>query len=229
MRCVSAPIGLGQSHQSGAVIDRVDAAEIVAGYIEDVADEDVDPLRAIAADPLVAAYGWPNTEFLEQLSDRHLAQFRADHAIAAGKQPMNVARLAAKGQKHAGAFWQGQEFEVRHQEPISLALVESDFVSLPFSAPKVLVHEKSPCSPPPSGGRGRIQRHGAANERLKRLFIDRLALMDVDRASRAAFEAGVEEARRVRQLGAAGEGQFHGVLIGLAGADDAGALPYRNP
>src|SRR3974390_728345 len=52
----------------------------------------------------------------------------------------------------------------------------------------------------------RVQGHGGANERLKRLLIDLVALMEIDGAPGVAFEARVEEARRVRQRGAFGEG-----------------------
>src|SRR6476620_12569588 len=75
----------------------------------------------------------------------------------------------------------------------------------------------------------RVQRHGGANERLQRLFINLVALVDVDRAPDVAFKAGVEEARRVLQRGALGESQLHDTLVRLAGADDAGVLPHRNP
>jgi hypothetical protein len=43
-------------------------------------------------------------------------------------------------------------------------------------------------------GFGRIQGHGGANERLQRLLIDLVPLMDIDGAPHIAFEAGVEEA-----------------------------------
>ena len=43
-------------------------------------------------------------------------------------------------------------------------------------------------------GLGRVQRHGGADERLERLGIDLVALMEIDGAPRVAFEAGVEEA-----------------------------------
>src|ERR1700730_5267575 len=54
----------------------------------------------------------------------------------------------------------------------------------------------------------RVQCHGGANERLQRLFIDLVALMDIDGTSGVAFEAGVEEAGRVLQRGALGEGHL---------------------
>jgi hypothetical protein len=39
-----------------------------------------------------------------------------------------------------------------------------------------------------------VQCHGGANERLERLFINLVALMEIDGAPGVAFEAGVEEA-----------------------------------
>jgi len=38
-----------------------------------------------------------------------------------------------------------------------------------------------------------------------------------------------EEARRVLQRGAVGEGHLHDSLVRLTGADDSGVLPHRNP
>src|SRR2546423_7100256 len=60
-------------------------------------------------------------------------------------------------------------------------------------------------------------------------FASILSPLDIDGAPGVAFEAGVEEAARVRQLGALGEGQLHDSLVRLTGADDAGVLPHRNP
>ncbi len=74
-----------------------------------------------------------------------------------------------------------------------------------------------------------IQRHGGANERLERLLVDLVALADIDGAPHVAFEAGVEQPRRVLQRGALGEGQLHVALVRLAGADDAAVLPHRHP
>src|SRR5262249_16438644 len=73
-----------------------------------------------------------------------------------------------------------------------------------------------------------VQRHGGPNERLQRLFIDLVALMDIDGAPLIAFEAGVEEVSRVLERGPLGESQLHGLLVGLAGADDSVMLPHRN-
>src|ERR1700716_1502697 len=74
-----------------------------------------------------------------------------------------------------------------------------------------------------------VQCHGGANERLQRLFINLVALMEIDGTPGVAFEAGVEEARRVLQRGALGEGHLHDILVRLTGADDSGVRPYRNP
>src|SRR5258705_2104974 len=75
----------------------------------------------------------------------------------------------------------------------------------------------------------RVQCHGGANERLQRLFINLVALMEIDGTPGVAFEAGVEEACRVLQRGALGEGHLHDVLIRLTGADDTRVRPNRNP
>src|SRR5438105_12214159 len=74
-----------------------------------------------------------------------------------------------------------------------------------------------------------VQCHGGANERLQRLFINLVALMEIDGTPGVAFEAGVEEAGRVLQRGALGEGHLHDLLVRLTGADDSGVLPHRNP
>jgi hypothetical protein len=47
-----------------------------------------------------------------------------------------------------------------------------------------------------------MSRVTAANERLQRLFIDPVALMEIDGTPGVALEAGVEEARGVLQRGA---------------------------
>src|SRR5579864_7532403 len=59
----------------------------------------------------------------------------------------------------------------------------------------------------------RVQCHGGANERLQCLFINLVALMEIDGTPGVAFEAGVEQAARVCQRRALGEGQLHGILI----------------
>ncbi len=41
---------------------------------------------------------------------------------------------------------------------------------------------------------GRVQCHGGANERLQRVFINLVALMEIDGTPGVACEAGVEEA-----------------------------------
>src|SRR5271169_4165790 len=75
----------------------------------------------------------------------------------------------------------------------------------------------------------RVACHGGVNERPQRLFIDLVALMEIDGTPGVAFEAGVEEARRVLQRGALGEGHLHGILVRLTGADYSGVRPHRNP
>src|SRR5688572_31493125 len=87
----------------------------------------------------------------------------------------------------------------------------------------------APCFVAGRSSRRRVQRHGGANERLQRLFIDLVALVEIDGTPGVAFEAGVEEAGRVLQRGALGEGHLHDSLVRLAGADDSGMRPHRNP
>src|SRR5436190_8404024 len=49
--------------------------------------------------------------------------------------------------------------------------------------------------------------------------------MEIDSAPDVAFEAGVEEARRVLERGALGEGQLDRLLVRLTGADDSVVRP----
>src|SRR4029450_12201420 len=72
-----------------------------------------------------------------------------------------------------------------------------------------------------------IQGHRGLYERLERARVDFLTFVDVDRPSRVAFQAGIEETRRVRDLGPSGEGELHDVLVGLPGADDPIVRPDR--
>src|SRR5262249_46596269 len=72
----------------------------------------------------------------------------------------------------------------------------------------------------------RVQCDGGANERLQGLFINLVALMDIDGTPGVAFEAGIEQACRVFQRSALGEGQLHDGLVGLAGADDSVVFPH---
>jgi hypothetical protein len=53
--------------------------------------------------------------------------------------------------------------------------------------------------------------------------------MEIDGTPRVAFEAAVEETRRVLQRGALGEGHLHGILLRLTRADHSGVRPHRNP
>src|SRR5262249_29663279 len=73
-----------------------------------------------------------------------------------------------------------------------------------------------------------VQRDGGLHERHERLLVDRLSLLEVDRAARVALEARVEQARRILQRGALEEGQLDHLLVRLAGADDAVVLPHRD-
>src|SRR5438552_4027392 len=105
----------------------------------------------------------------------------------------------------------------------------------PIADGNVLARSARNCASPQlcfsAGGSAhrRVQCHGGANERLQRLFINLVALMEIDGTPGVAFEAGVEEARRVLQRGALGEGHLHDILVRLTGADNSGVRPHRNP
>src|SRR5581483_9904363 len=58
-----------------------------------------------------------------------------------------------------------------------------------------------------------VQRDGGPDERLQGLLVDPVALPEVDRAPHVAVEAGIEEARRVLQRRAPGEGHLHDALV----------------
>ena len=86
------------------------------------------------------------------------------------------------------------------------------------------------CSRPrPLGGRGRVQGHSGANERFERLFINLVTLMEIDSTPGVTRETRVEEARRVFQRGALGEGHLHDRFVRLTGADYSRVRPHRNP
>jgi uncharacterized protein YidB (DUF937 family) len=73
-----------------------------------------------------------------------------------------------------------------------------------------------------------VEGHGVAHERHQRLFVDLLALVEVDRPPRVPFEARIEQARRIRQGCPLGECHLYDALVGLAGADDSVVRPHRN-
>src|SRR5207302_8560494 len=52
--------------------------------------------------------------------------------------------------------------------------------------------------------------------------------VNVDRAAYVSVEARVEEASRILQRRALGEGELHDILVGLASADDAVVRPNRS-
>src|SRR5437762_3272909 len=54
-----------------------------------------------------------------------------------------------------------------------------------------------------------VERYRFADERLQREFVDRVALMQVNRAPRASVQTRVEEPGRVIERRSAGEGHLH--------------------
>src|SRR5262245_3155471 len=66
------------------------------------------------------------------------------------------------------------------------------------------------------------------DELRERGSVERVALLDVDRAADVAFEARRKETGWRRQRRAVRERQLHRALVGLARADDAGVRPAAN-
>ena len=64
-----------------------------------------------------------------------------------------------------------------------------------------------------------------ANERLEGGLVNFFSFVDVDRATRVSVETRVEEAGRILQMRALGEGKIHDILVGFASADDAVMRP----
>src|ERR1700716_4497163 len=71
--------------------------------------------------------------------------------------------------------------------------------------------------------------HRGLYERLERARVDLLPFVDVDRPSRVAFQAGIEEARWIWDLCPPGERELHDLRVRLPGADDSVVRPNRNP
>src|SRR5262249_4929614 len=77
-------------------------------------------------------------------------------------------------------------------------------------------------------GFGLVQDHGGANERLQRRLVDLVALVEVDGTPYVPLKTGIEEARRILQARAFGEGHLHDALVSLTGADQSVVRPHRN-
>src|SRR6266480_5043836 len=67
-----------------------------------------------------------------------------------------------------------------------------------------------------------------ANERLEGGLVNFFSFVDVDRAACVSVETRVEEAGRILQRRALGEGKLYDILVGLASADDAVVRPNRS-
>src|SRR5712692_3644729 len=70
--------------------------------------------------------------------------------------------------------------------------------------------------------------HRGLHERLERARVDLLPFVDVDRPSRVAFQAGIEEARWVWDPGPPGERELHDLRVRLPGADNPVVRPDRS-
>src|SRR5262245_19691857 len=62
----------------------------------------------------------------------------------------------------------------------------------------------------------------------KRLLVELVVLVNVDRTPGVALEARVEQSRRILQRGSFEERELHDALVRLAGADPAVVRPDRN-
>src|SRR5438132_5951660 len=74
-----------------------------------------------------------------------------------------------------------------------------------------------------------IQGNGGANQSLESLLVNLVAFVKIDGAPRVAFKARVEQARRIFQRRALGEGHLHHALVGLARADHPIVRPHGSP
>src|SRR6202022_3355062 len=70
--------------------------------------------------------------------------------------------------------------------------------------------------------------HRGLHQRLECARVDLLPFVDVDRPSRGAFQAGIEEARWVRDPGPLGERELHDLRVRLPGADNPVVRPDRS-
>src|SRR5262249_38119497 len=73
-----------------------------------------------------------------------------------------------------------------------------------------------------------VQRDCGADESLECGDIDFVSFVEVDRTPGVAFEAGVEELRRILELRSPGERQLDDILVGLARADQSVMSPRRD-
>src|SRR4029450_3839938 len=78
------------------------------------------------------------------------------------------------------------------------------------------------------GLRACVRGHRSPHERLERARVDLLPFVDVDRPSRLAFQAGIEEARWVWDAGPPGERELHDLRVRFPGADNPVVRPDRS-
>src|SRR5262245_24208962 len=72
-----------------------------------------------------------------------------------------------------------------------------------------------------------IEINSGTNQIFQRTLIDLITLEKIDRSSRVALEARVEELVRIREARPIGKGELHPVLVGVADRDHSVARPYR--
>src|ERR1700687_3855197 len=74
-----------------------------------------------------------------------------------------------------------------------------------------------------------MQSTDGAKESLESLLVNLVAFVKIDGTPSVAFQARVEQARRVFQRRALGEGHLHHALVGLARADYPVVRPHGSP
>src|SRR3984893_17683013 len=73
-----------------------------------------------------------------------------------------------------------------------------------------------------------VEAYRLAHERRERGLVNFFSFVDVDRAAYVSVETRVEEAGRVLQRRAFGEGKLHDALVGFTGAYNAVVRPNRS-
>ncbi|MEZ4366182.1 MAG: hypothetical protein R2939_07820 [Kofleriaceae bacterium] len=141
VRGVARPHRRGQRDQRGAVVERVGAAEQLAGDREHVADDDRDRAGRQRPQLTVRELGRGDALLGEERARRDLGQLDADHLVAAAGQEREVDGLAAQRHQHPppGAELVDEALEQRVGAP----LVEADLARLPALEPERRVHRRS--------------------------------------------------------------------------------------